>query len=82
MVNRSWKRFERLAHGTRYLNPTGSFPKNGRKPQAQQPPQFPYVPLRDLKLKDKVSGVYDREYSEYGLCFFFLNTERNQPKFL
>lgn len=46
------------ALGARYFLPRGGLPKNGRRPTIQP---FPYVPIRDLKLKDKVSGKYDKE---------------------
>lgn len=47
--------------GSRYPLPHGGFPVTGRGPTIKP---FPYVPIRDLKLKDQVSGTHDKEVSK------------------
>ncbi|XP_018011728.1 uncharacterized protein LOC108668963 [Hyalella azteca] len=44
--------------GGRYAQPFGGYPTTGRGPTLLP---FPFVPIRDLKLKDRVSGKFDQE---------------------
>jgi len=54
---------QRIAHGSRYPLACGRYPSTGGKPLPQQHQRFPYVPVRDLKLKDRVSGKNEKEKS-------------------
>ncbi|KAF2351607.1 hypothetical protein FHG87_017631 [Trinorchestia longiramus] len=66
LVNCAKKRFARKTYagktfagpGARYPLPCGGYPATGR---GQTAVPFPYVPIRDLKLKNKVSGQYEQD---------------------